>query len=208
MSYLIGTELQQHQSDVLIENLSVNPLLPKSTMPSANKALNTTKQNVIQGINEILASFKTMQGSVNASLTQQNSALGNITDATVLEKLHLIDVDVISAIVKLNADIQDLKQQKIRYDDFSQTFTVSSITPVTEFVLKYKPCSPLQGFVNGLMYESGWTYDKTTNTVTWISTAANDGFDIVAGENGETFAVTFIYDFLFAENTVEDPANP
>ncbi|WP_312339261.1 hypothetical protein [Anaerospora hongkongensis] len=204
MPYTQPPQLHQMQSDVLIENLNTNSLLPKSTVAALNKGLNTGKQNVIQGINELLSTLKTLQASVATTINQQNSVIGDFTtDPTLLIELQKLDVNILSAIVKLNQEIQQLKNQN-RFEDFSQDIVVISEMPTTEFVLKYKPCSPIQVFINGLLYkDSNWTYVKADNKIIWNFTEENDGFNI-----DKDFVVSLIYDFLYSENVVEAPENP
>ena len=204
MAYLSSPELDQHQYDVLYDSIADNPLLPKTTLAITNKGLNTSKQSVIGAVNELLSRQGTMQTTVDTSLAQQNAVLGNVNDDTVVAQLHAIDTNVIAAIVKIYNELQAIKNGTIRYDDFMQEIAVVGVEPTTSFALKYKPCSPIQFYVNGSMYTTDcWTFDKTTNTITWNYTAANDGFDITDG-----FVVSIVYDFLFAENTVVDPTNP
>ena len=199
MSYLTGTELNQHQSDVLIEFLAANPLLPKSAVQSLNKGLNTTKQQIIPAINEVLGSLKTLNTTTIASLSQQAGIVGDtMADPTLKTRLVAYAPSVIDAILKLADEIASLKAKATdRYDDFAQSIVVADAVQ-TVFPLQYIPCSPIQLIVNGVTYTSGFSYDKASNSITWLDTVANKGeggFDIAKG-----YEVGFIYDFLYSQN--------
>lgn len=96
-------DLDQMQYDALWDLLSDNPLLPSSSIASRNKALKTTKQNVIGAINELLDMINKNKDNVTSFDNLLNQALGSIAgdDSDTWQELQTIDTNVIKAIVRI-----------------------------------------------------------------------------------------------------------
>lgn len=108
-------DLDQMQYDALWDLLSDNPLLPSHSIASRNKALKTSKQNVIGAINELLDSIKKIDANVSAFDTSFKQALGDMggTDAEAWEALQEIDGNVLRAVVRIWSDLggeQDISE--------------------------------------------------------------------------------------------------
>lgn len=96
-------DLDQMQYDALWDLLSDNPLLPAHNIASRNKALKTSKQNVIGAINELLAKIQNQDSTITNFETKLNTVIGDIaaTDSESWEILRSIDTNVVRAVVKI-----------------------------------------------------------------------------------------------------------
>jgi hypothetical protein len=106
MAHLTGQDLLDQQADILAGNLSTNPELPSSPIPSQNNALQTQYQTVIGAINELLAGLKANNATVQNFDIKVNDALGNtITDPTLMQNIQKIDTNALKAIYTLYLDL-------------------------------------------------------------------------------------------------------
>ena len=96
-------DLNQMQYDALWDLLSDNPLLPSSNVTSKNKALKTSKQNVIGAINELLSKIGNQDNVVGALESKLDTVIGNIavTDKESREIVTSIDTNVVRAVVRI-----------------------------------------------------------------------------------------------------------
>lgn len=100
-------DLDQMQYDALWDLLNDNPLLPSSTVASRNKALKTSKQNIIGAINELLNTINSQDKTVKSFESLLNQALGEImgSESESWEQLQQIDENVVKAVVRIWYDL-------------------------------------------------------------------------------------------------------
>jgi hypothetical protein len=195
MAYLQQPQLNQTQSDVLIENLNSNTLLPKSPVSALNKGLNTVKQNIIQAVNEVLAMVKTIESTNATSINQQNSVIGNFTsDPSLLVGLKEIDKDIISAIIKINNEVKNRTIQK----------DIIFITPkVIIGPQKIEIMFPYSGAIKKILASLSKGTVLTKPLVFKLEYNQNNewvAIDLVTIDIGQTYATKLIESELLIEN--------
>ena len=188
----ITKNINELQSDILGENLSNNPLMKKSSLPTKNKKLNTNQQIIVPAINEILKAQEKLTKLTNDALNNMYRTLGDLSKDTMLaNKITSRGASVID----LLADITDLVTKV--YED---KFYVAENENRTEFKLTHVPAGKIKLFIDGIRYFNGndkenfFTYNKSTNTVTWINTdESTEGFQL------SDMDVVFEYSYLAEE---------
>lgn len=188
----ITKNINELQSDILGESLSKNPLMKKSSLPTKNKKLNTNQQVIVPAINEILKAQENLTKLTEDALNNMYRTLGNLSaDSMLANKITSRGASVID----LLADITDLVTKV--YED---KFYVAENENRTEFKLTHVPAGKIKLFIDGIRYFNGndkenfFTYNKDTNTVTWINTDENtEGFQL------SDMDVVFEYSYLAEE---------
>lgn len=222
MSFKQPPELYELQADALGESIQNNPYLPKSVLATKNKGLNTVKQFITGAINELLSAINTIKTAVNTSLNQQQSVLGDfVTDPKLVSDLQKIDTSVIKALIKIYKDMagdldnpKDISavapsikeailklSEKIesnrRCFDFKDEYLTTGPMPTHAFLLTFIPIQDtIKLTVNGIEYAHH--YDPDTRLVHWVFSSVTGGFDLRDG-----FAVKIVYDYLYAENSLD-----
>lgn len=225
----MSTDFNQLQHDVLIRGLTLNPLMTSHALPQMNKALNTNRKEVVRAINELLASMNTLSGTTSGSINQLTGVVGDYTgNPEALADLRKIEESILLAVLKIYTDMAGDLDSPEDITDIHQNVkgairkindTVSKVNEVkayysyddkkgspngeTVFHLTYVPIKgSISLRINGVVYDgSEFSYDEEENAVTWLFTEENGGFDLERDE----FDLSIVYDFLYAENDVDDP---
>lgn len=185
----LSTNINEVQSDILIENVTNNPLLKASTISTRNKSLDTSAKNVIRSINELLVKINKIEEYTKTSVDNQYQAIGDLTThPEMITNLHAVSPSIIELLLDVNTRLKAI--ENLAKDDFEDVFTVGDAVQ-TEFKLTHKPLGKIYVYIDGLKYlKSNYEYNSETNTITWIFTESKGGFDIKDSE------VVFEYDYI------------
>ena len=135
----ITENIQELQSDILLEDLSSNTLFKYSALPSKNKKLDTTRQNVIQAINEIKSSQTSLITTVNNNLNKQFEAIGDVVaSADVKSKLQALGTNMVTALYNAKNQIANL-ETKTDVTNKDIVFVIPKINPNTKMPEIYFP---------------------------------------------------------------------
>jgi hypothetical protein len=190
--------IEQLQSDILLESLANNQYFKKSSITSKNKALNTTSKYMVGAVNEILKNFNSLNSSTLSTLSTAYSAIGDIlSNPGLLEKLHEIDENIILALYKVNNDVIEVRESLSL--DTASNKTIRNYTQIIQvgeetqnnFVLDYKPVSNILFYVNGVFYNKdiAYSYDEESNSITWLYSEQENEFQI------KNSLVSIVYDY-------------
>lgn len=175
----ITQNINQLQSDILLEDTSRNPLFTASAISSRNKALKTNSKKIVNAINEITENKKVLENTLRNGLNAQYNVLGDVvTDVELVAKLKNIAPNIILALELIKAEVDQISI--LAQDDYEDRFMVGD-TPQTEFRLTHIPVGKLRLYINGTHYSKElFSYNKDIDPylVTWTFTEANGGFDI------------------------------
>lgn len=110
---LTTEEKFQIQSDVLWTDVTTNPNLTTSSIPSKNKQYTTTSKRTIGAVNELKSSLDTIKGTVDLNLADFISILGDYNlDTSLRDNLEAIGPNILAVIKLLHDEIQLLKQNQ------------------------------------------------------------------------------------------------
>lgn len=228
MSSLTQAEFQQLQHDILINDLSTNPLLTYDWRPNRNKSLDTTRKEIIRAINELLAKINIIDQSTNTISSENLRLVGDVfANPVLLGKLHSIGENVIEALHRLYTDIsgdpsapddisdlggtikraiRKVSNSVKRLEDLLIYTHYKEIVQVNEdgnLSLTYLPFNmSLSLNINGIVYEEkseAYTLDIfDPKRVIWL--LGGEGFEL----NNEDFTVVATYDMSYVENNIVD----
>jgi hypothetical protein len=175
------------QEKILTSDITNNPLMTSSKIDTKNKTLPTKCKGLVQSVNETYKKVQQLEKYETDFATFQNSIVGDaFNDPSMLEKLKSVAPTVIDGLVNLRDEIDSILQFVL--DDYEDVFTVTE--PVTEFTLTNVPIGKIRMYVNGVrQFRTCFKYNKTRNSISWVFTAENGGFDIEDSE------VVFEYDY-------------
>lgn len=178
---------EELQEKVLTRDITENPLMTPSKINTKNKTLPTKCKGVVQSITETYKKVQQLEEYETEFATFQNSIVGDaFNDPTMLDKLKSVAPTVIDGLVSLKDEIDSILQFVL--DDYEDVFTVTE--PVEEFILTNVPIGKIRMYVNGVrQFRTCFKYNKTKNSISWVFTAENGGFDIEDSE------VVFEYDY-------------
>ena len=87
---------------------------------------------------------------------------------------------IIDLVLKMYNQLQEIAV--FAADDFEDEFIVPPITDgnyPTTFTLTHKPVGKINLYIDGIKkYKDTYSYDEEANTITWLATEANNGFDL------------------------------
>lgn len=187
MSSIDTATLNDLQDQILTSNVTANPLMKPSKIPSKNKVLKTNNKGVIQAINELFDKNQQIETYTTESVLNQNKLIGDAyNDPDIMAKLKSIAPNVIEGLIDMKNRIDTVLQFVL--DDYEDVFTVNH--GVTEFKLTYTPIGKIRMYVNGVrQFRTCFRYNPAKNSITWIFTSDKGGFDIEDSE------VVFEYDY-------------
>lgn len=105
-------------------------------------------------------------------------------------------------IEKQKAEIELLRrEQELVYDDYEQELIYDDTEPNVYHLTYIPQPDSIRFHINGVHYEKDvyFIYTEETNTVEWLFTAQNNGFDITP-----SMTVGVIYDIDYAKNGITD----
>lgn len=181
----LTNNINELQSDVLAEKLTNNPYLKYHVIIEKNKRLNTTSQNVIGAINEVLRKANSASTTNKAALAELYNVLGHVGVQPELARKVLAQAPSLIQLVLNMLDRID-SNDAMRTLPFKDQYTVGETVQHT-FRLSHKPRNEeVKIFVNGVQYSNihsaAFSYDQAQNMITWLFTEANGGFDITDSE--------------------------
>jgi len=175
------------QEKILTSDITNNPLMTSSKIDTKNKTLPTKCKGVVQSISETYKKVQQLEKYETDFATFQNNIVGDaFNDPRMLEKLKSVAPTIIDGLVNLRDEIDSILQFVL--DDYEDVFTVTE--PITEFTLTNVPIGKIRMYVNGVrQFRTCFKYNQAKNSILWVFTAENGGFDIEDSE------VVFEYDY-------------
>jgi hypothetical protein len=157
----ITANIEELQSDILLDNLDDNSLFKESSIASLNKKLITAKQNIVQAINEISNDMKSLNNTVTKSLQQQYDIIGDtLGSPELVEKVTAIDANLILALTKTNNQVKSINQSLAK----TKKDIVFVIPKITTEVTQPEIYFPYRGYLKQLTANLGTrNIGKNTN---------------------------------------------
>lgn len=125
----ITNNIEELQSDILLESLENNSLFSSSNISMLNKALNTKKKNIVPAINEIKTMVESLDTTVSKSLLQQYEMIGDFkSNPELIDEVKKIDDNLTLALLKTNQQVVTVNKtiEKTKKDI---VFIVPKVTP-------------------------------------------------------------------------------